>query len=193
MAVVASIRVVKQITFKGGLRHYSNRYAFTGGTPSDSTHWTTLSDAIVNAEKAIHYNNNTILQTIGYAAGSDVPVFSKTYSTVGTLTASATNQFAPGEVAALVRWSTAARSSKNHPIYCFSYYHGVLTQVLATVVDKLEVNQKAAMATYATAWVTGFSDGTITCKRSSPAGATATGSAVEQFVTHRDFPPTTSL
>jgi hypothetical protein len=193
MATVASIRVVKQITFKGGLRHYSNRYAFTGGTPADSAHWTTLSDAIVTAEKAIHYNNNTILQTVGYAAGSDVPVFSKNYTTVGTLTAGATNQFAPGEVAALVRWSTSARSSKNHPIYCFSYYHGVLTLVLATVVDKLEANQKTAMGTYATAWVTGFSDGVNTYVRATPSGHTATGSVVEQFVTHRDFPPTTSL
>ncbi len=193
MATVASIRVIKSMTFKGGTRHFSNRYSFTGGTPADSAHWTTLSDAITAAEKAIFYNNISIVQTIGYAAGSEVPVFSKTYALTGTLSPSGTNQFAPGEVAALCRWSTAARSTKNHPIYCYSYWHGAMTQVLATVVDKLEVNMKSAMGTYATAWVTGFSDGTFTAKRSTPNGATATGSTVETYVTHRDFPPTTSL
>jgi len=193
VATVPSIRVVKLINFKGGTRHYSNRYSFTGGTPADDTHWHTLMDAVTTAEKAIHYNNTTITEALGYAAGSDVPVSTKVYSLTGTLSPSATNQFAPGEVAALVRWSTAARSTKNHPIYCFSYFHGVLTQVLATAVDKLEVNQKAAMATYATAWITGFSDGTITAKRATPSGHTATGSLVEEFVTHRDFPYTTSV
>jgi hypothetical protein len=41
--------------------------------------------------------------------------------------------------------------------------------------------------------VTGFSDGTITAKRSSPHGATCTGSIVEEYATHRDFPYTPSL
>jgi hypothetical protein len=59
--------------------------------------------------------------------------------------------------------------------------------------DKLATGQKSAMGTYATAWIAGFSDGTITCARAGPNGTAATGSVVEEYVTHRDFPYTRSL
>jgi len=191
VSTVPSIRVVKSFTFKGGLRRWGNRYYFTGGTPPDSTHWTTLSDAIVTAEKAIHTGANTIVETLGYAAGTDVPVFTKVYSTSGTLVPGGTDHQAPGEVAALVRWATAARSVKNHPIYLFAYYHGVDH---SAAVDTLATDQKTAMGTYATAWITGFSDGgSVVAKKASAAGHVATGSIVEEYLTHRDFPSTSSV
>jgi len=186
--------VLKTITFKGGTRTYSNRYHFNGGTPADATHWHTLMDNVVTAEKAIHIPSVTITECIGYAAGSDVPVATKLYTTAGTLTGAATSQLMPGEVVALVRYGTAARTTKNHPIYLFNYYHSVYNvDTNASTVDKLDPNQKSAMGTYATAWISGFSDGTITAVRSSPNGAAATGSVVEEFLTHRDFPYTTSV
>lgn len=185
--------VIKSSPYKGGTRLWSNRYAFTGGTPADGTHWTTLSDAIVTAEKACHYSSSSIVETRGYAAGSDVPVFDKVYSTAGTLTAAANTIVTPLECCALIRWSTAARSTKNHPIYCFSYLHSVGVLDTNAYKEKLELNAKSAMATYATAWITGFSDGTITAKRATPSGHTATGSIVEEYVTHRDFPYQSSV
>lgn len=190
--MVPSVRIVKQLHFKGGIRLFSNRYHFTGGVPADDTHWHTLFDNIVTAEKAI-FDATVIVEALGYLAGSDVAVSTKNYSTAGTLTAVGGNCFATGEVAALVRWSTAAKSTKNHPIYGFSYYHGALVGPSATTCDSLDANQKAAMLTYATQWVTGFSDGSITCKRATPAGHVATGQIVEEYVTHRDFPHTPSL
>ena len=86
MAATPSIKITKQFTYRGVARHFSNRYHFVGGTPADNAHWTTLSDAIVTAEKVIYTSVVTIVSTTGYAAGSEVPVFSKTYSTAGTRT-----------------------------------------------------------------------------------------------------------
>lgn len=187
------MRVVKQSSYKGGLRQWSNRYHFNGGTPADATHWHTLMDAVTTAEKAIYGNSSTIVEAVGYAAGSEVPVASKVYSLTGTCTYATGNASVPLGVCALIRYSTAARSTKNHPIYLFNYHHGVAVLDTFAGYDKLDANQKAAMVTYATAWITGFSDGSITAVRASPQGAAATGSLVEEYVTHRDFPYQSSV
>jgi len=193
MSATPSIKIIKTMGFKGGTRAFSNRYHFNGGTPADATHWHTLMDNIVNAEKATIAANVTITELIGYAAGSDVPVASKTYTQAGTLTLAANHVTCPGQTAALVRYSTSARTTKNHPIYLFNYYHGVSINGVASTPEVLDANQKSALQTYATAWITGFSDGTITAVRASPNAAAATGSVVEEYVTHRDFPYTPSL
>lgn len=192
-ATVPSVRIIKSFVFKGGTRLWSNRYSFTGGVPADATHWHTLMDAVVAAEAVALTSDVTIVEAIGYVAGSDVPVASKVYSTGGSLVTVSGAMVAPGECAALIRWSTAARSTKNHPIYCFSYIHGVSTHFSSNYSDLLDANQKSALETYAGDWLSGFSDGTHTCVRSSPQGHTVTGHNVEEYVTHRDFPYTRSL
>ncbi len=185
-----SVRVVKTLPFKGGSRLWSNRYHFLGGTPSDATHWHTLMDNIVTAEKAILPAALEIVEVLGYAAGSDVAVASKNYTTLGTHTISGMRT--PGECAALVRYSTAARSTKNHPIYGFSYYHGIDVSSSAGNQDVLHSSYVTALNTYAAAWISGFSDGTITVTRCTPAGHACTGSFTEEYCTHRDFPYTPS-
>lgn len=89
MADTPSIRVVKQFLYRGVLRSWSNRYHFSGGVPANSTQWTTLSDAITAAEKAVHIpqgsGGSKIVETFGYEAGSEIPVFSKTYTLDGTM------------------------------------------------------------------------------------------------------------
>jgi len=135
----------------------------------------------------------TITECIGYNAGSDVPVASKAYTTAGTLSFVAGNAVSPGECASLVRYSTAARTTKNHPIYLFNYYHACGTNTGSGFGELLDANQKSALATYAGHWLSGFSDGTITAVRASPQGAAATGQTVEEYITHRDFPYTRSL
>ena len=142
----------------------------------------------MTAEKATHGADTTIVAAIGYAAGSEVPVATIVYSTAGTLTFAAGGVRIALESAALTRWSTAARSTKNHPIYAFSYTHACGIDSSLGYKEKLDANMKTALQTYATAWITGFSDGTITAKRATPAGHVATGSIVEEYVTHRDFP-----
>ncbi len=191
MATAPSLQVVKEFTYRGVPRHYSNRYHFHGGTPADSTHWTTFSDAVVTAEKAIHMpesaGGSKIIETIGFAGGSDIPVFTKTYTTDGT---GAFASFIPvgGDSAGLIRYSTADRSSKNHPIYCFNYYHGVSGGTTVATLDNMNTAQRTAWGIYAADWITGFSDGANTYVRSRPNGNICTGSLVEVFLTHRDLP-----
>jgi hypothetical protein len=140
---------------------------------------------VVTAEKALYDSAVTVTGTIGYAAGSDVPVFSKTYSTAGTYSVG-TNIVAPGDCAGLIRYSTAARTSKNHPVYLYNYYHRVYGGSAGG--DTVATTQKTAYTTFAGSWISGFSDGTLTLVRAGPNGATATGSLVENYITHRDFP-----
>ena len=60
MAATPSIKVIKSFQYKGATRSFSNRYHFSGGTPSDATHWATLSDNVVAAEKALYAAHTTI-------------------------------------------------------------------------------------------------------------------------------------
>jgi hypothetical protein len=181
----ASIKIVKAISWRGGIQEWSNRYHFTNGVPADNTKWTTLADAIVAAERLCFKSWIPFKRAVGYAGGSEVPVFQKDYAVSGSATTPAGDVQAP-EVAALVRYNTAKRTSKNHPVYLFNYYHGVYT-TSATNPDWLENNQKGLLDTYAAAWIAGFSDGSVTHRRCGPDETLATLKLVESYVTHRDF------
>ena len=184
-ATQASVKVLKSFTYRGVTHVWSNRYYLNNTSIDTQAHFNTLADAIVLAEKAIYGTATTIVGVNYYAPGSDVAVWTRSYSTAGTFAGGGSDL--PGDNAALVRYTTSQRTSKNHPLYLFNYYHGV-RNVGGTSPDNVLATQLTAYGTYANAWVNGFSDGVTTYKKAGPRGAVATGYVVEPFVTHRDFP-----
>lgn len=189
-ATVPSIKIRKTFPFKGTVHTWSNRYYFTGGTPSSSANWHTFQDAIVANESTIFKSDVTIIEAIGYEPGSDVPVASKSYSTSGVCAAAGLRT--PGECVALVRYATSKRSTKNHPVFVFSYYHNVLRNSTEGSQDLISAAHKTAYESFAANWVSGITAGGVTAKRSTPDGHTVTGYLVEQYITHRDFSPSSS-
>lgn len=188
-----SLVVVKQFDYRGATRLFTNRYHFEGALPVDNAAWTVLAGHVTDAEQHIYDAEVTITGAYGYDAGSASStnphgdaVFTHVYAKVGDGAFGAGAIPAPGDCAALLRFATPARSSKNHPVYLFNYFHGV--QIPAAGGDSVASGQKTAIETYGAAWITGFTDGTGPRERCGPRGAVATSCLCKASVTHRDFP-----
>jgi hypothetical protein len=189
----SSLVIIKQFTYRGSIQVWTNRYHFEGTLPPDPAHWTTFADAVIAAEKAPLADNVVIIGAAGYDSASATStnphgdkVWEKTYSVDGLLDGTGRVQV-PGDCAAIVRYDTDARTSRNHPVYLFNYYHGVYRDS-GGGPDNLASGQLSAFNTYAAAWVAGFSDGAITHERCGPRGAVAVGHATKDKISHRDFP-----
>lgn len=186
MAATPSIKVVKSMGYRGGTQLWSNRYHMNGGTVASQAHLNTLADNVSGVERQTLPSYVSIVEVIYYNAGSDVPVYSKSYSLAGNMVPANAHTQQAGDVCGLIRWATPARSSKNHPVYLFNYMHGVYRE--DTTNDQLEVGQSGDFLSYANNWLSGFSDGVNTYVRAGPNGVTASGVEVETYLTHRDFP-----
>jgi len=182
----ASIRLVISSPYRGGTKLWGNRYFFNQTSIPDQTHFNTLADALVAQAKTVFNTSSTITSAIGYNGGSDVPQWTKSYSQAGSIT-TGTNPNAPLEMCGLVRFSTAVRSTKNHPIYLYKFIHAVQTDGL-TAQETLRAAIVSNLDAYAIALIAGLSDGTTTYKLAGPRGAVAQGHITEPYLHGRDFP-----
>lgn len=187
MAPTCSIKSTKEFTFRGASILFTNSYHLNEPTFSGtSTDWESVADAVVALEGAAMASTVTIVKIELFNAGSDLSIYEKAYTTVGSVDDTGGDQ-CPGDVAALVRYATDQRSTKNRPIYLYNWYHAAL-KATSGDPDTLLTAQKTALETLATDFITGFTIGGTTYRRAGPNGAVAQSRVVAGYLRHRDFP-----
>jgi hypothetical protein len=186
MADTASARLVFQSPYKGGLKTWSTRLHVTGGDWQNQTAFETYVDNVWADWISTTATWTTLVEAVGYNAGSEVPVHTYPIGEAGTYNTAGLSH-APLESVILIRFSTDARSVKNHPIYLFNYIHGVVMNA-ADEPETPRADLKSAWQTRGNALIAGYSDGTLTRHRAGPRGAVAQQAYVETYLTHRDFP-----
>lgn len=186
VSTVPSLKFRFSTPYKGGTKSWSIRWHFSGGTPANLAAWTTLANAIAADLKNIISARTTLVDATTYNAGSEVPTNVIALNLAGTFV-DGTAAAAPLECAAMVKWTTTQRTSKNHPIYLFQYLHDVYQTIGSADKELLNPTQRGFIDGFATRSVTGYSDGTLTLKRAGPRGAVAQAKILPTYITHRDF------
>jgi hypothetical protein len=180
-----SIKVTVSSPRKGGSVNWSNRWFFTGGALT-LAQFNALR-ALLEAEyKLILPATSTIVEYTQYDPGSDVPVRTASVSVAGTLPLTGGNK-CPSDATSMLRFSTSQRTSKNHPIYLFKYFHACLSDS-STNGDFLQSTLSSRLDSFGNDVVAGFNDGTSVRNVTGPYGAVAIGHLNDGYVNHRDFP-----
>lgn len=181
-----SIRILYTFPYRGGSQPWSNRFYFDGLLEPTDADFLNLYDQLQPDIEQCFDSSVEITGGVGYWAGSDVPVWTGGASYPGTMTPD-TSQKAPGDCAAVLRYTTDQRSTKNHPIYLFNYFHSVWA-VEGSDADTLSSRQHSRLTQIGTDWVAGYTIGSSTVKRCGPRGAVAQSAACLPMISHRDFP-----
>ena len=164
---------------------WSNRWFFTGAALTLAQFNALV--ALLEAEYILILpTTSSIIEYTQYDPGSDVPVRTSSVSVAGTL-ATTGRQFCPSDAVTMLRFSTSQRTSKNHPIYLFKYFHAVMIDTSGDG-DHQATTQNSRVTAFGTDVVAGFSDGTSTRHVTGPYGAVAIGFVNDGYIHHRDFP-----
>lgn len=182
----AGIKYTFSFSWRGQTKSWSQLWHFTQGAWQDQGHFNATSDAVWNLIKLAIPARNTLVTTTAYNPGSFLPVYTKSYGATGSYTDTANPQ-APGEACMLVKFTTTQRTTKNHPIYLFKWFHGVQTDG-ATSPDLLRNGIQSTMQGNLNTLMAGVSDGTLTRKYCGPFGAVAQTAAVNTQLHIREFP-----
>lgn len=181
------VKVVWSSPYRGGTKVWSQLWHFDGPTTwSGQSQFDTFAIALEGQLLGLLPSDTTLVEMVGYNAGSFVPVFTHSFALAGTSSASS-GVVTPLEAAALVRFTTTQRSSKNHPIYLFKWFHAVRaggSGAAETLDSGLKGNINSNMGTI----IGGLSDGTQNRFYCGPFGAVAQTRLVETYVHMREFP-----
>lgn len=180
------VKVTFNIPWRGGNRDYSQLWHWTGPSWPDQTHFNTFADNLRDELRPVTLASTTLVEMVGYNAGSFLPVFTKTYGVAGTYTDTGNPQ-APGEACMLWRFTTDQRTSKNHPIYLFKWFHHMQTNGL-TSPDSLRSGIATTAAGQIADILAGLSDGTNTRNYCGPFGAVAQTGTCNSLLHTREFP-----
>jgi hypothetical protein len=180
------VRMIVQSPYEGGTHDWSNRWFFNGPQWDNEAEFEAVADNLM-ASYRDHWltPRNTIVEAIGTNPNSDVPVYTKSYGAAGTF-AEQTNFYAPLQAAALVRFTTDQRTTKNHPIYLFKYLHAAQIESQAAS-ETLRSGQRTGFQGEMDTLMGGISTASRIRKMCGPRGAVAQTALVETFLTHRDF------
>ncbi len=182
-----SIKVLYDTPYRGGTQRWSTRLHFSGNLNPSNAEFEALYQNLDNYLPYLVSSRSSLKGFVAYHPGSEVPVHTFDETVTGLLTTAATDRVCPGDCAALIRYSTAARTTKNHPIYLFNYFHDVWHK--ENQADNVCDEWKSVAALFAAHLTNGgWTDGSNELYRSGPYGATANGYYIEPLVTHRDFP-----
>lgn len=190
----SSLLLTHSFGYRGGTQLWTNRWHCTGPETITLEEFNTLVNAVKAAERNI-YSDVTTLVRAEWADASTATTTnphglvtqSLILSQAGNVAVEAGVVRMPGDCALVARFSTDARTTKNHPIYLFKYVHDVFGKGNAAP-DTPSTVQRANLQTYGEAWIEGFSDGTNTRAYCGPHGVVALTASVLTTIRHRDFP-----
>lgn len=181
------VKVNYHFSWRGSTKPWSQLYHFDGPTSwSDQTHFDTFCTNLWNSIKVAIPARVTADTMTGYNAGSFLPVFTHSVAANGGYS-DTTNPQAPGEACMLWRFTTDQRTTKNHPIYLFKWFHGMQTDG-ATSPDTLRAGIHSTAAGSVSDLLAGYSDGTNTRKYCGPRGAVAQSGTCMTLLHMREFP-----
>lgn len=172
--------------YRGGAKVWSNLWHWTGASWASQGQVDTFAGNLWDTIKGQVLAGTTFVEAVAYNAGSFLPVYTHTSGAAGTYT-DASNPQAPLEASALWRFTTDQRTSKNHPIYLFKWFHHVQTEGL-TSPDSLRNGLHSGMGGAISDILAGITDGTNTRNYCGPFGAVAQTGTCNSLLHMREFP-----